>query len=249
MPKAKKTSTKRVATKTPSRAKRISRSTAKMTMVSMKSTPKLSARERAQKATTYLGENIKKPRVFIPVIVIIVLILLFLFKNMFVVALVNGQPVFRMAYQQQLEAQAGKQVMSSLVTQSLLEQEAARRGITVSQTELDAQLRTIQAQLATQGQTLDSALAAQGLSQSSFMQQLRLQALVQKMLADKITVSDTEISDYISKNQATLPTGETDAQIKAQVKQQLSQQKLSQQAQLLVQQLQSKAHITYFINL
>ncbi len=211
--------------------------------------PRASVQERAKLATARVQENIKKPKVYIPLIVVVLLLLAFLFKNLFVVALVNGQPISRMQYQQQLEAQAGKQVMSSLVTQSLLNEEAARRHITVSQSDLDTQVKNIQSQLALQGQTLDSALAAQGLSKDSFMQQLRLQALVQKMLADKIKVSDAEISDYISKNQSTLPTGESDAQVKAQVRQQLQQQKLSSQAQSLIQQLQAKAHITYFVSL
>jgi len=202
-----------------------------------------------QKAMASMKEALRKPKVFVPLIVVIILGLLFLFRSSFVVALVNGQPISRMEYNQQLEAQAGKQVMNSLVTQLLVEQEASRRHISVSQSDLDTQVRTIQNQLAAQGQTLDSALAAQGLSRSEFMTQLRLQALVQKMLADKIKVTDAEVADYISKNQSTLPTGETDAQVKAQVRQQLQQQKLSTQAQALVQQLQAKAHITYFVNL
>ncbi len=235
------------------RARKTTKKETKGTKVSPRtvksSTSKTSAQERAKIATAYVQENIKKPKVYISLIVVVLLVIAFLFKNLFVVALVNGQPIFRSQYQQELEAQAGKQVMNSLVTQSLIEQEAARRHVTVSQSELDAQIKTIQNQLAAQGQTLDSALAAQGLSQSQFMEQLRLQALLQKMLGNKIAVSDAEVSDYINKNQASLPTGESQAQIKAQVKQQLQQQKLSQQAQALIQQLQAKAHINYFVNL
>lgn len=227
--------------------KSITRKSAKKISVGVAS--KASAKVRAQKATAYIGKNIRQPKVFIPVIILVVLLLLFVFKSAFVVAMVNGHPVFRMQYQQQLEAQAGKQVMNTLITENLLQEEAARQHISVSQSDLDAQIRTIQNQLAGQGQTLDAALAAQGLSKDSFMQQLRLQALVQKMLASKIQVTDAEVNDYITKNQASLPTGESDAQIKAQVKQQLSQQKLSQQAQALVQQLQAKAHITYFVSI
>jgi foldase protein PrsA len=213
-----------------------------------KVSPKLSAQERAQKVTTYVGTHIKEPRVFIPLIIIVIAILLVLFKSAFVVAVVNGQPISRAQYNKMLEAQAGKQVMNALVTQKLIEEYAASKNVNVSQSEIDAQVKTIQTQLAQQGQTLDTALAAQGMSKDDFMTQLKLQTLVKKLLADKIKVSDKEISDYIEKNKDSLPTGESDAQIKSQVAQQLQQQKLSQQAQLLVQQLQQKAKINYFVS-
>lgn len=210
--------------------------------------PRLSAKERAQKVTAFLGDKLRKPKYFIPVIIVVVLVLLYIFKSAFIVAVVNGQPVTRAEYNKMLEAQAGKQVMNSLVTEKLVEQEAARQHVSVSQSELDAQVKTIQDQLAQQGQTLDSALAAQGMTRDDFMTQLKLQTLVKKMLGNKIAVSDKEISDYIAQNKDSLPTGETDAQLKDQVKQQLEQQKLSQQAQALVQKLQQQAHITYFTN-
>lgn len=210
---------------------------------------RLSAKERAQKATTWLMPRLKEPKVFVPLIALIIIILLVVFRSSFIVAVVNGQPISRAEFNRQLEVQAGKQVMNSLVTEKLVEQQAAKQNITVSQSELDAQIKVIQQQLASQGQTLDSALAAQGLTQSDFVTQLRLQTLVKKMLGSKISVTDKEISDYMTQNKASLPTGETDAQLKAQVKQQLEQQKLSQQAQALVQKLQQQAKINYFINL
>jgi len=240
---------KTTAKRQSNKAAKIYKQAIKKVVKSKSQTPKLSPQKRAENASLYLGENIKKPKIFVPIAIIILLILIFIFRGLFVVALVNGKPISRIQYEQILQAQAGKQVMNSLVTKTLLQEEASKRNISVSQAELDAQIHTISQQLATQGQTLDNALAAQGLSKSNFMDQLKLQLIVQKMLKDKIKVSDSEISDYISKNQSSLPTGVSDDQMKAQVKQQLQQQKLSQQAQLLIQQLQAKAHITYFINL
>lgn len=210
---------------------------------------KRTPQERAASVTGFLGKNIRKPKVFVPVIVVVLLVLLYIFKSAFVVAMVNGQPISRARFNQELEAQAGKQVMDSLVTETLVEQEASRRHITVSQSELDSQVSTIQKQLAQQGQTLDSALAARGMTRDEFMTQLRLQTLVQKMFANQIKVTPQQVSDYISKNKDSLPTGESQSQVQAQVKQQLEQQQLSQDAQSLIQKLQSQAHITYFINL
>lgn len=213
-----------------------------------KPAPKLSTKERANKLTAFLGNKFRQPKYYIPAIVIVILILLYIFRSAFVVALVNGQPVTRAEYNKMLEAQAGKQVMNALVTEKLVEQEAARQHVSVSQSELDAQVKNIQDQLAKQGQTLDTALAAQGMTKDDFVTQLKLQTLVKKMLGSKISVSDKEVTDYINQNKDSLPTGESEDQLKTQVKQQLEQQKLSQQAQALVQKLQQQAHITYFTN-
>jgi len=247
MPKVKEKKTATKPAKSPAKAPKKAAVSAKTAPTPK--TPRLSAKERAQKVTVFLGNKLRKPKYFVPVIIIILLVLLYVFKSAFIVAVVNGQPVTRAEYNQMLEEQAGKQVMNSLVTEKLVEQEAARQHISVSQSELDGQVKTIQDQLAQQGQTLDSALAAQGMTRDDFMTQLKLQTLVKKMLGNKISVSDKEISDYIAQNKDSLPTGETDAQLKDQVRQQLEQQKLSQQAQTLVQQLQQKAKITYFVNL
>lgn len=210
---------------------------------------KPSPQERAAKVTGFLERNIRKPKIFVPVIIIVLLALVYIFKSAFVVAMVNGQPITRAQFNQELQAQAGKQVMDSLVTETLVEQEASRRHITVSQSEIDAQVKTIQAQLAQQGQTLNSALAARGMTQDEFMTQLKLQTLIQKMFVNQIKVTPQQVNDYISKNKDSLPTGESQTQLQAQVKQQLQQQQLSQEAQNLIQKLQNQAHITYFVNL
>lgn len=240
--KTKKTSTK--SAKTPTKATSARQNQDK----NSSQDPKTSAKERAQQMTTTLGTKLRQPKFFVPIIIVILLALLYLFRSAFIVAVVNGQPVSRAEFNQMLEAQAGKQVMNALVTQTLIEQEAARQHITVSQSELDSQVKNIQDQLAKQGQTLDSALAAQGMTRSEFMTQLRLQSIVKKLLASKIKVTDQEVADYINKNKDALPTNTPPDQLNAQVRQQLEQQKLSQQAQTLVQKLQQQAKITYFTN-
>lgn len=168
---------------------------------------------------------------------------------MFVVAMVNGQFISRSSFNSAMEQQAGKQTLNSLVTQKLIEQEAAKKGISVPQSEIDAQAKKIDQQLSAQGQTLDQALSARGMSRSDFYAQLKLQSLLQKLLANDIKVSDKEVTDYIDKNRDSLPTGQSEEQLKASVKSQLEQQKLSTAAQSLVQKLQSQAKINYFINL
>ena len=193
--------------------------------------------------------SLRKPQIFIPLAVLVVFLVVYLLRSWFVVAMVNGQFVTRSAFESAMEQQDGKQILNSLITQKLIEQEAARKGVSVKQSDIDSQIKTIDKQLASQGQTLDQALAARGMTKSDLEDQIRLQSLLDKLLADEIKVSDKEVQDYIDKNKDSLPQGQSDSQLKATVKQQLQQEKLTTAAQTLVQKLQQQAHIMYFINL
>lgn len=192
---------------------------------------------------------LKRRQILIPLAVLLAVVAVYLLKSLFVVAIVNGQLITRPAFESAMQKQDGKQVLNNLVTEKLLQQDAAKKGISVSQSDVDAQVKKIDQQLASQGQTLDQALSARQMTRADLEQQIKLQTLLQKLLADQTKVSDKEIADYIDKNKDSLPTGKSDDQLKTTVKQQLEQQKLTTAAQALVQKLQSQAKITYFINL
>jgi len=194
-------------------------------------------------------KNLKRPQILIPVAILLAVVVVYLLKSWFVVAVVNGQLITRPAFESAMEKQDGKQILNNLVTEKLLQQEAAKKGISVSQSDVDSQVKKIDQQLAGQGQTLDQALAARGMTRADLEQQLKLQTLLQKLLANQIKVSDQEVQDYVDKNRDSLPTGQSEDELKTTVRQQLEQQKLTTSAQSLVQKLQQQAHITYFINL
>lgn len=193
---------------------------------------------------TYL----RNPRLWVGVGVIVIAVLVVAFRGLFVAAVVNGQPVSRIAVVSSLEKQGGKQALDNLIIESLVTQEAQKRNITVTQSDLDAQVSKIEAQLKTQGMTLDEALAAQGLSRSDLVSQLRIQEMLSKMVGTSVKVSDADIQSYIDKNKDSLPTDLSDADLKAQVKTQLEQQQLQDKTQAFVSDLQKKANITYFVN-
>lgn len=193
--------------------------------------------------------TLRKPQILIPLAVLLAVLVVYLLKSWFVVALVNGQFISRPAFESAMEKQAGKQILSNLVTEKLIQQEAARKGVTVSQSEINDQEKKIDQQLAGQGQTLDQALQVRGMTKQDLEDQLRLNSLIQKLLTNQTKVSDAEVQDYIDKNKDNLPTGQSDDQLRVSVRQQLEQQKLSTAEQTLIQKLQQQAHITYFINL
>src|SRR5436305_244591 len=57
-------------------------------------------------------------------IVVLGAILIYFSKGMFIVATVNGEPISKAQFAQEVEKQAGKQVLNSLVTNVLIKQEA-----------------------------------------------------------------------------------------------------------------------------
>lgn len=192
--------------------------------------------------------NMRNPKLWVGLAIVVLVILVVAFKGLFIAAMVNGQPISRLSVIQQLEKQDGKTAINNLVTQTLILQEAQKRHITVSQTEVNNDLKKIDDALKTQGQSLDSALAARGLSKQDLIEQITLQKLVEKMVGSQVKVSDADVQNYIDQNQDSLPKDLSDDQLKAQVRQQLEQQQLQDKTQAFVSNLEKQAKITYFVN-
>jgi len=199
-------------------------------------------------AKNSIKNKLLQPRVFIALIVIILLVAAFLLKGLFIAALVNGEPISRLTIVQELEKQGGKQALSSLVNQTLILQEAKKKNIQATQAEIDTAEKKIEDSLKAQGQSLDTALAMQGMTRQDLALQLKLRTLVEKLLADKIKVTEKEIADYIEKNKSTFPATLTSEQIKTSVEEQLKQQKMGSESQSWIDGLKKNAKINYFVN-
>ncbi len=195
----------------------------------------------------------KKPRVvsiriaIIIAVVIVVCALAYVYKGLFIAAMVDGSPISRFTIIKELEKASGKAVLDSLITQKLIENEAAKKGISISDEEINAEIKNIEAQVSGQGNTLDKALAAQGMNRDDLKKRIVIQKTVEKLLADKGSVTDGEVEQYIKNNEVTIPEGK-EAEYKNQIKEQLRGEKLNQEAGTLVETLKSAAKINYFKN-
>lgn len=190
---------------------------------------------------------ITKSRILTLLAVIVVLGLLYLLRSWFVVALVNGQPISRTDFNKEVEKQSGKQVLNNLVTRTLIQQEANKQKITVTQKEVDDELAKIKANVEQSGRSLDQALELQGMTQAELREQIQLQKLVEKLIGKDVAVSDDEVNKYIEANKEGLPAGTNPDELKVSVKEQLRQQKLSTKFQTWIDDLQKKAKINYFL--
>lgn len=177
---------------------------------------------------------------------VVVLGLAYLFRSAVIVAVVNGQPVYRWSVIERLEKQGGQQVLDSLVTEALVQQEIRRVGAQVTQEEVDAEMMAIEERMAGQGITLDQALEQEGLTREELIRDIRLRRGAEKAAAQEATVSEEEIDAYIADNAEFLPADAPEEELRAMVREQLRSMKVSDTLNQWVQDLRTNAKIVQF---
>jgi len=163
-------------------------------------------------------------------------------RGLFVAAVVDGTPISRVAVIRELESISGKQALDSLVAQRLIKAEALRKGITVTDKEVEEEIAKIGIQMSMQGSSLEAALAAQGMTEETLKKQLYVQKLLEKLVAGTIEVTDEEVAQYIKNNKIVVPPGQEEQQ-GAFIKDQLTQQKSNAAKTEFVNELRAKAKI------
>ena len=199
---------------------------------------------------TYSGmpkKGSKKKLIVIIIVIIAVGGALFFMKGKFIAASVNGSFISRASVIRELEKKSGKDLLNVLITQKLIMQAADEQDITVTDEEIAAKVKEVESQIAAQGGKLEEVLAAQGMTLDTLHEQLVIQMRVEKLIGDKVTVTDEEVAAYIKDNKVKLEKGK-EADIKARIKEQLRGGKMNQEASALVESLRTKANITYYGN-
>lgn len=189
-------------------------------------------------------KGIRLKDLILPIGIFAVAILIWFMRDQVVVATVNGQPITRLAVISELEKKDGKTVLDSLVTENLILQEAQKRGISVSDQDVQNEISKIEKSITSQGQNLDMVLAQQGMTRTDLNRQIKLQLLLKKMVGT-VSVTAKEVQDYMTQNKDSLPESTDEAQLMSQIKAQLEQQKIGEKIQTFVASLQSKAKINY----
>lgn len=225
-----------MATKTSSRKRTSSRA----------SSAKKTAPQQVSKSAAVKTKHNKKALIIIGGILVFLLVI-FVAKNFVIAATVNGQPISRITVIKELEKQGGQQTLNGLITKALILQEAKKRNITVSQKDMDAEIKKIEDSLKQQSTTLDAALALQGMTRQELDDQIRLQLLVQKMVQGNVKITDDQVAKYIKDNSSYFPESATEDEKVKEAKDQLEQQQMSTETQKLIDQLQKNAKTVYFI--
>lgn len=194
-------------------------------------------------------ENRRRFSLTRPLVVLIALavlaLLLVLNKGLILVATVNNQPVWRWDLEKRLSGQYGSQMLDELTSEALIYQAAAKKGITVKSSEVDAKLtekeKTLNGKM-----TLSDALAAQGTTVEEYRRWLGLEMLLEKLVADQVSVSDQDVSDYIDKNKGLL-TATDEGTMKDEARQAVLSDKQNTAIRQYFTNLKSQAKISKFL--
>ncbi len=181
------------------------------------------------------------------VAVLILGALAYRYKAIFIAATVNGSPISRLSVLAQAEKEAGARVLDFMITKKLIADEAKKKNITIAQGEIDGEIKKIEDQLSKEGGTMKDFYKEQGISEHQLRSDIELQKQLEKLMADKLTVTDEEIEAYIKAKNMTLTKDQDVAVEKAKIKDLLRRQKFSTEAQTYVTNLRSQAKINLWV--
>jgi len=169
----------------------------------------------------------------------------YLIKSFFIVAMVNNRPLWRFSVVNYLETQYGAEAYDTLLSKSLILREAKKQNISPSDIEIQTEIDAIKAQFEGTGQSFDEALELQGMTIKQLEENIYMKLVVEKLMADKVSVSDEEIANFVTENESFM--GEMTEEEKQQVaREQLMQQKLSTEFQAFIADLKTNAKIKVF---
>jgi len=171
--------------------------------------------------------------------------LFYRFRDRFIAGMVNGEPIFRFQLSQRLNSQYGRTVLQDLIVEKLIYQEAKTRKISLSPEEFSSAIEKLEKQLG-EGTKIESVLALQGIDKTTFEQQLRLQLLVRKIMESRISISETEITDYIKENKAQMEAT-SEADLSAEAKNSLLDEKISAEINPWINTLLEKSRISRLV--
>lgn len=192
--------------------------------------------------------KVKKPALLILLLIIFGLAAsLYFFKNQFIVAIVDGKPISRLALIKELEKQGGKQTLDRLVTEILILKEAKNQNIDIGPDEINQEVEKIKQSLSQQGQKLDQLLESRKMTRDDLIEEIKIQKIVEKLASKNIEVTDEEVSGYIEENKNSFPEDINIEEIKEDIKQQLKQQKINQEIPSWIQSLHDKAKIKHLL--
>lgn len=185
---------------------------------------------------------------FLALVVVLLAGVAYYFKGYFVVATVNGRPIYRYSVVRQLEVQGGQEVLQGKITEALIREEAARRKVEVTEPEIESKVASLQSEFQAQGQDLQQILEIQGMTMDQLKKQIKIQLIVEKMFGSEVDVTEEEVNKYLEDYGDTLPEYDNEEAKLQAVRQNLEQTELVDSFQGWLQTAQSEADIKYLFN-
>jgi parvulin-like peptidyl-prolyl isomerase len=180
--------------------------------------------------------------------ILLLAVLAFIGKSLVIAATVNGSPISRLSVVRALEKQSGKAALESIIQKKLIETELNKQNVTVAQGEVDAEIRMIEQEVSGQGGTLKAALEAQGVTEEVLREQITIQKKLEKLLSDKVQVSDADVEALKKQNDLKPAEGQKEEDFNKGLKEQLKRQKFQEEAGKWVENLTKSAKVNYYVS-
>jgi len=161
-----------------------------------------------------------------------------------IVANVNGKPIYRWSYIQNLQ-KSDTAIINQMIQEALIEGEAKNKGLVINQDEINKSITTIEDQVKQQGTTLDEALKSQGMTKEQLQSQIRIQLIAEKLASPSAEPTKEEIDKFLKDNKAYLPTDKTAAELQEIAKTQIKSQAQSEAIDAWFSSLKAAAKIIY----
>ena len=178
-------------------------------------------------------------------LVILLVVLGLMNKGLLVAAIVDGKPIFSWDLNKTLQSRYGQQTLEGMIGEVLIAKEAQKSGISISEQDIAAKQKEILSSLGTEV-SLDDFLKFQGMSKIDFEQQLRMQLTVEKLLSKNLTITNSDIDNYIATNRATL-TATDPALLKEEAKKAIINNTVSEKLQSWFVGIRQKANVVKFL--
>jgi hypothetical protein len=159
------------------------------------------------------------------------------------VASVDGSTITRKDYDRAVARGDGGDILDNLITRKLVERDAKKKGVAVTTDEVDARLKQAKAQIGSDADW-QQALDQQHTTEQQVRDTFRLNLMIQKIVFDKIQVTDGDVQQFYDQNKDSQFQGKSLNDVKDQIKSQLTDDKQQSALNDYLNGLKSAAHIT-----
>lgn len=162
------------------------------------------------------------------------------------VATVNGIPITQRALDQKLESRYGTEILEAMISEMLIKQEAATKGITVSEDEVSNRFNYVIDAYGSQ-KDLDRWLRKQGMSKSDVYEQLEFQIITEKILGKQIKQpAESELQQKYDELKDSVYKGKSYGEVRPVLEQSYTSMQIGSLMPSLIKGLRDKAEIEYF---
>lgn len=186
----------------------------------------------------------KNKLIYLGIAIIIVALIVSYKKGLLIAATVNGKPITTLEVLMREDQQYRAQVVENLVGEQLILQEAKKKGVTVTEKDVDAKLAEVEKQNGG-ASALDALLSQQGLTRAGIRPQIKINLLMEKMYSSEASVSAEEVNQFIEQNKEQMQSTDSAGQIKESTDY-LKSQKLNQIFSQKFAELKKAANIKTF---